>query len=62
MLTLFFLRLGGPFEYWIRKTRQLKLEGGTKVMDDCITELCEGRMPALLRRLSRAAAGFTQDE
>ncbi|EGS22164.1 uncharacterized protein CTHT_0016810 [Thermochaetoides thermophila DSM 1495] len=47
----------GPFEYWLRKTRAQNITDG-RVIDECLQELLKGRMPELLRRHSRAAAGM----
>ncbi|KAK3346842.1 hypothetical protein B0T25DRAFT_552999 [Lasiosphaeria hispida] len=47
----------GPFEYWLRRTRAQNVGDGS-VIDECINSLIGGKMPGLLRRLSRAAAGM----
>ncbi|KAK3689662.1 hypothetical protein B0T22DRAFT_375014 [Podospora appendiculata] len=47
----------GPFEYWIRRTRAHSV-GDASVIEECIDSLVGGKMPGLLRRLSRAAAGM----
>ncbi|KAL2019918.1 hypothetical protein VTK56DRAFT_9010 [Thermocarpiscus australiensis] len=47
----------GPFEYWLRRTRAQNVGDGS-VIDDCLAALLNGKMPALLRRHSRAAAGM----
>ncbi|KAJ4293059.1 hypothetical protein N0V88_005723 [Collariella sp. IMI 366227] len=47
----------GPFEYWLRRTRAQNISDGS-VIDNCIDALCNGDMPDLLRRHSRAAAGM----
>jgi hypothetical protein len=49
--------VGGPFEYWLRKTRAVNIRDGG-VIDDCLSSLVSGTMPNLLRRHSRAAAGM----
>jgi hypothetical protein len=49
--------LGGPFEYWLRRTRAQNISDDS-VIDDCIASLINGHMPTLLRRHSRAAAGM----
>ena len=48
---------GGPFEYWLSRTRHQNLGDGTLV-DDCIETLKAGAMPDSLRNLNRAAANF----
>jgi hypothetical protein len=50
--------LGGPFEYWLRRTRSQKIGDGS-IIEDCLKTLLSGDMPDLLRRHSRAAAGMT---
>jgi len=47
----------GPFEYWLRRTRAQNVGDGSCI-DEAIDELISGKMPQLLRRLSRAAAGM----
>ncbi|KAK0611459.1 hypothetical protein B0T14DRAFT_540554 [Immersiella caudata] len=47
----------GPFEYWLRRTRAQNVGDGS-VMDEVIHTLDDGKMPTLLRKLSRAAAGM----
>ncbi|KXX78935.1 hypothetical protein MMYC01_205140 [Madurella mycetomatis] len=47
----------GPFEYWLRKTRAQNISDDS-VIDDCLGSLISGKMPGLLRRHSRAAAGM----
>lgn len=47
----------GPFEHWLRKSRQQKIPDRS-VIDEVITELQAGRVPKLLRDLCRAAAAF----
>ena len=47
----------GPFEYWLRRSRSQNVGDGS-VVDECIVCLLSGRLPDILRRLSRAAAGF----
>jgi hypothetical protein len=49
--------LGGPFEYWLRRTRAQNISDPS-VIDDCFDTLLNGEMPDLLRRHSRAAAGM----
>jgi hypothetical protein len=49
--------LGGPFEYWLRRTRAQNISDPS-VIDECLDILLEGEMPDLLRRHSRAAAGM----
>ncbi|KAL1847523.1 hypothetical protein VTK73DRAFT_10337 [Phialemonium thermophilum] len=48
----------GPFEYWLRCSRSQNLGEDGAVVDRCVSELLAGRLPDLLRRLSRAAANF----
>ncbi|KAK4194374.1 hypothetical protein QBC40DRAFT_270162 [Triangularia verruculosa] len=50
----------GPFEYWLRRTRNQNLGDG-KCLDEAIFKLVNGQMPALLRLHSRAAAGVVTD-
>lgn len=47
----------GPFEYWLSRTKAHKMGDGS-VIEECIVELREGKLPGVLRRLHRAAAGF----
>ncbi|KAJ9148653.1 hypothetical protein NKR23_g5013 [Pleurostoma richardsiae] len=47
----------GPFEYWLRRSRSQNI-ADYSVIDDAISELLGGHLPVLLRKLSRAAAGF----
>lgn len=47
----------GPFEYWLRRTRAQNVGDGSCI-DEAIGTLVTGKMPLLLRRLSRAAAGM----
>ncbi|KAK1753030.1 hypothetical protein QBC47DRAFT_387577 [Echria macrotheca] len=49
----------GPFEYWLRRTRQQNIGDGS-CMDEAIGMLVEGQMPPLLRKLSRAAARMAE--
>ncbi|SPO01385.1 uncharacterized protein DNG_04061 [Cephalotrichum gorgonifer] len=51
----------GPFEYWLNRSRSMDVGDGS-VMRECIDILLSGRLPPLLRRLSRAAAAFPEDE
>ncbi|KAK0667497.1 hypothetical protein QBC41DRAFT_323864 [Cercophora samala] len=46
----------GPFEYWLRRTRNQNIGDG-RCLDEAIYKLVNGQMPALLRQHSRAAAG-----
>ena len=55
------LSLGGPFEYWLHRSRSLDVGDGT-IMTECIGSLQRGRLPPLLRKLSRAAAAFPRDD
>ncbi|KAK1767335.1 hypothetical protein QBC33DRAFT_611034 [Phialemonium atrogriseum] len=48
----------GPFEYWLRQSRSQDVGADGAVVSHCVDELLAGRLPDLLRRLSRAAAGF----
>ena len=47
----------GPFEHWLRKSRQQKIPDRS-IIDEVIAELQGGRVPKLLRDLCRAAAAF----
>ncbi|GAB1317487.1 hypothetical protein MFIFM68171_07697 [Madurella fahalii] len=47
----------GPFEYWLRRTRAQNISDDS-IIDDCLASLVSGKMPGLLRRHSRAAAGM----
>lgn len=47
----------GPFEYWLARTKAQDTGDGS-VIDECAAELREGKLPATLRRLHRAAAEF----
>ena len=49
------LNTGGPFEYWIRRTRNAKIDDPDAI-DDAIDVLKSGRMPVMLRSLSNAAS------
>ncbi|CAI4214666.1 unnamed protein product [Parascedosporium putredinis] len=49
--------VGGPFEYWLNRSRSMDVGDGA-IIDECISMLQGGRLPPLLRRLSRAAALF----
>ncbi|KAK8050323.1 hypothetical protein PG994_012053 [Apiospora phragmitis] len=51
------MELGGPFEYWLTRTRRQDLRDGTFV-DDCVGSLQSGALPDSLRGLNRAAADF----
>lgn len=48
----------GPFEYWLRRSRSQDVGDDGGIVDECIADLLGGRLPDLLRRLSRAASGF----
>lgn len=48
---------GGPFEYWLVRTRAQDLEDHS-VIDEFINTLQSGSMPDALRGLSRAASAF----
>ena len=48
----------GPFEYWLRQSRSQDVGADGAVVRHCVDELLAGRLPDLLRRLSRAASGF----
>ncbi|KAK4172732.1 hypothetical protein QBC36DRAFT_304224 [Triangularia setosa] len=50
----------GPFEYWLRRTRNQNIGDG-KCLDEAIFKLVNGQMPSLLRQHSRAAAGVITD-
>ncbi|KAL2107649.1 hypothetical protein VUR80DRAFT_4958 [Thermomyces stellatus] len=50
----------GPFEYWLHRSRSMDVGDGS-VMTECIDMLQAGRLPPLLRKLSRAAAAFPED-
>ncbi|KAK5661816.1 hypothetical protein OQA88_9918 [Cercophora sp. LCS_1] len=50
----------GPFEYWLRRTRAQNVGDGSCI-EECIVGLLEGKMPAFLRGLSRAAAGMPDE-
>lgn len=46
----------GPFTYWIRVTKKTPVSD--EEVQQAITEMNEGKLPDLLRRLSAAAAKF----
>lgn len=46
----------GPFKYWIRVTKKLQVDD--EQIQQALSELREGNLPDLLRRLSTAAAQF----
>ncbi|KAK3934320.1 hypothetical protein QBC46DRAFT_347769 [Diplogelasinospora grovesii] len=48
----------GPFEYWLRRTRSQNIGDDNSVVRDCIDDLNRGKVPHLLRQLSRAAANM----
>ncbi|VBB81954.1 Putative protein of unknown function [Podospora comata] len=50
----------GPFEYWLRRTRNQNIGDG-RCLDEAIYKLVNGQMPALLRQHSRAAAGVAME-
>jgi hypothetical protein len=63
-LTTFFLAslltlmpAGGPFEYWLTRTKTQNLSEGN-IMDDCINTLLSGGLPNALRKLNKAAGAF----
>lgn len=58
-LTLIYL--GGPFEYWLNRSRSQDVGDGS-ILTECIDMLQGGRLPPLLRKLSRAAAAFPEDD
>ncbi|PKS07136.1 hypothetical protein jhhlp_005736 [Lomentospora prolificans] len=47
----------GPFEYWLNRSRSMDVGDGS-LITECISMLQSGRLPPLLRRLSRAASLF----
>lgn len=53
--------LGGPFEYWLNRSRSQDVGDGS-ILTECIDMLQGGRLPPLLRKLSRAAAAFPEDD
>lgn len=48
----------GPFQYWLTRSHSQNLEGNA--VNDVISSLYSGRLPPMLRKLSRAARAFPE--
>ena len=51
----------GPFEYWLRHSRSMDLGDGT-IIEKVIAQLQTGSLPLILRRLSKAASQFPEED
>ncbi|KKA28832.1 hypothetical protein TD95_000255 [Thielaviopsis punctulata] len=49
----------GPFEYWLRRSHSMSAADNA-LIEECVSALRAGKLPALLRKLSRAAASFPE--
>lgn len=50
-------RIGGPFEYWLTRTKAQEIENN-EIIDDYVSTLQEGSLPDAMRGLLRAATMF----
>ncbi|KAK3313257.1 hypothetical protein B0H66DRAFT_538327 [Apodospora peruviana] len=50
----------GPFEYWVKSTRSVKVENDA-VITNCLDELSNGKMPEFLRKLSNSASKLQEN-
>ncbi|KAL1895826.1 hypothetical protein Cpir12675_003048 [Ceratocystis pirilliformis] len=50
----------GPFEYWLRRSHSISTADGP-LIEECVGVLRSGKLPPILRKLSRAAASFPEE-
>ncbi|KAL5611990.1 hypothetical protein BROUX41_000447 [Berkeleyomyces rouxiae] len=50
----------GPFEYWLRRSHSMSAADDA-LIQECVDVLRSGKLPPILRKLSRAAASFPEE-